>query len=433
MVIHTVRKGDSIYSISRDYGVPPSRIITDNMLSSSSKLVVGEDIIILFPTETYTVRGGDTLNNIASRYNIDLLELYRNNPVLGGTTQVYPGQVLNIRYNPQPYGEIITNGYAYPFINKETLRRTLPYLTYLSVFSYGIKENGDLIPPEYDDADVISISREYNTTPLMVLTSLSESGNFSSALAQRVLSDRELQKIVINNTVNTVKERGYGGVDVDFEYISSDYADSYVNFISELKTALGGDYPVFVSLAPKYEMNQRGLLYEGHDYSGLGEAADKVFVMTYEWGYTYGPPLPVSPINEVRRVLDYAITAIPRNKILMGVPNYGYDWKLPYVRGESMAESISNVEAVRRASAVGAEIEYDETAESPYYNYYDRPESFGDAVEHEVWFQNGRSSESLLRLVSSYRLSGFGVWNIMNYFPALWLVLNQLYKIKKIN
>lgn len=140
----------------------------------------------------------------------------------------------------------------------------------------------------------------------------------------------------------------------------------------------------------------------------------------------------MSPINEVRRVIDYAITAIPREKVFIGVPNYGYDWALPYVRGESRAQSLSNTSAVARAGERQAAIEYDETAQAPFFTYYDRPETFADAVEHIVWFQNARSADAMLRLVSEYGLRGAGVWNIMQYFPALWTVMNQLYNIQKL-
>ncbi len=89
------------------------------------------------------------------------------------------------------------------------------------------------------------------------------------------------------------------------------------------------------------------------------------------------------------------------------------------------------MEAVRRAIARNAAIEYDETAQSPFYTYFDRPETYSDAVEHMVWFENARSSDAMLKLVSEYGVDGSGVWNIMKFFPALWLVMNQLYKIRK--
>lgn len=140
----------------------------------------------------------------------------------------------------------------------------------------------------------------------------------------------------------------------------------------------------------------------------------------------------MAPINQVRRVVDYAVTEIPRNKIQLGIPNYGYDWALPYVRGESRAESLSNVEAVNRAGTRNAAIEFDETAKSPFYTYYDRPETYVDAVEHVVWFENARSVDASLRLISEYGLNGASIWNIMRYFPALWTVLNSLYSIRKL-
>ncbi len=139
----------------------------------------------------------------------------------------------------------------------------------------------------------------------------------------------------------------------------------------------------------------------------------------------------MSPINEVRRVINYALTEIPREKIFIGIPNYGYDWALPYVRGESRAESLSNTAALERALERNAAIEYDETAQAPFYTYYDRPQTYADAVEHIVWFENARSSEAMLRLISEYGLTGAGVWNIMRYFPSLWLVANSLYTIRK--
>lgn len=432
MTIHTVRRGDSIYSIAREYGVPPSRIITDNMLETPGKLAVGEDIVILYPTVTHTVRGGDTLQSIAAMHNTTELELYRNNPILGGKPTIYPGQTLNIFYDAPPLGEISLNGYAYTSIDRDTLRRTLPYLTYLSVFSYGIGEGGIIVPPVTDDAELVELAHDYGAVPLLVLTSITVDGTFSSELAARILSDPEASAALARNVADTVQKKGYGGADIDFEYVPAEYASAYADFVGMVKSALGDEYPVFVSLAPKTRADQPGLLYEGHDYGLLGAVSDYTLLMTYEWGYTYGPPLPVSPINEVRRVIDYAVTEIPREKIFIGIPNYGYDWALPYVRGESRAQSLSNQAAVERAIAKNAAIEYDETAEAPFYTYYDRPQTYFDAVQHIVWFQNARSSSAMLRLVSEYGLRGAGVWNIMRFYPSLWLAANSLYSIRKL-
>ena len=431
MIIHTVVPGDSIYRIARMYNVPASRIITDNMLTDPGRLIVGETLVILFPSETYTVRGGDTLSSIASRFHVPLLTLFQNNPALGGEAAVYPGQTLNIRYAPSENRPIRVNGYAYPYIDRSVLRRTLPYLTYLSLFSYGIAENGTLLPPQGDEAEILTLCRQYQTTPLLTLTSLAENGTFSSTLANRVLTDSGLQEKVVEAVAHTVVQMGYGGVDVDFEYIPRESAAAYADFVAALRESLEPDHEVFVSAAPKTSADQAGLLYGGHDYRLLGEAADMVLLMTYEWGYTYGPPMAVSPLPQVKRVLDYGVTEIARDKLLMGVPNYGYDWPLPFERGTTKAESLSIVEAVQRAGVRNAAIRYDDDAQAPYYTYFDRPAQANGAVEHEVWFENASSTEAMLSLVAEYALGGIGVWNVMQYFPALWLVLNQMYPIVK--
>ena len=150
--------------------------------------------------------------------------------------------------------------------------------------------------------------------PLLTLTSLSENGTFSSALANRVLTDAALQEKVIQSVTDVVKQNGYGGVDVDFEYIPQESAAAYANFVGAIREKLEQDYEVFVSAAPKASADQPGLLYGGHDYRLLGEAADMVLLMTYEWGYTFGPPMAVSPLPQVKRVLDYGVTEIPREK-----------------------------------------------------------------------------------------------------------------------
>lgn len=145
----------------------------------------------------------------------------------------------------------------------------------------------------------------------------------------------------------------------------------------------------------------------------------------YEWGYTYGPPLAVAPLPNVRAVLDYAVTAIPSGKIFLGVPNYGYDWPLPFVQGTTRALSISNRRAIELAVQYGVDIEYDETAQAPFFHYTD-----AGGVVHEVWFEDARSIDAKFRLIAEYGFRGAGVWNLMRPFSQTWLVLDSLYDIE---
>lgn len=141
--------------------------------------------------------------------------------------------------------------------------------------------------------------------------------------------------------------------------------------------------------------------------------------------YTYGPPMAVAPINQVRRVVEYALTEIPAEKVDLGIPNYGYDWPLPYERGVTKAATLGNVQAVRLAVEQGAAIEFDPTAQSPYFRY-----TLG-GVEHEVWFEDVRSMQAKFDLIREYGLRGCGYWQIMQWFRANWLLLYHNYFIRK--
>ncbi|MGN1004193.1 MAG: LysM peptidoglycan-binding domain-containing protein [Oscillospiraceae bacterium] len=424
MVIHVVRPGDSLYSIAREYGVPLSQLLNDNQLPDPSRLVVGQTIVVRFPQQVHTVQAGQTLSSIALMYGLTVRQLQRNNPVLGGGVAIYPGQTLVISYKQEIEGTLSVNGYAYPFIDRALLRATLPYLTFMTPFTYGITENGGLV--DLDDAELIAMAKEGGVAPLMHLSTLTEEGGFSNELASLVLNNADIQKKLIDNIVTTIQVKGYRGLDVDFEFVFARDAGAYAAFIRNLTRTLNPlGLPVIVALAPKTSSTQRGLLYEGHDYVALGAAANEVLLMTYEWGYTYGPPMAVAPLPNVRAVVEYALTQIPAEKMWLGVPNYGYDWPLPFVQGETKATSISNRYAVQLALRYNAEILYDENAQSPWFRYRDE-----SGMEHEVWFEDARSIRAKLALIPEYGLRGAGYWNLMRPFPQNWQVLASLYNIR---
>ena len=367
MIIHVVKPNESIYTIARSYGVPPSRIINDNELTEPNRLVVGQTLVILYPDTEHIVTAGDTLLSIANQYNVTVNQLLRNNPSLDGGTEIFEGQVIVIDYKTVKNGTMTVSGYAYPYINPQILRKTLPYLTYINVFSYAFDEDGDLF--DIDDSQILSITHEYDVAPILVVTTLSPEGLHGNALAHKLLNDEAMQDKLIAQLIEVMRDKGYYGANIDFEYVYAEDRDKFSEFVrksAERMNAAG--FVLTAALVPKTSADQAGLLYEGHHYRALGEAADWVILMTYEWGYAYGPPMAVAPIDKVKAVLDYAVTEIDPLKMLMGIPNYGYDWTLPFQQGRR-ATTLGNVEAVELAADVMASIMYDETAQSPYYNY----------------------------------------------------------------
>ena len=423
MTIHVVQSGESVDSIAASYGVDPARLAADNAVSASGSLAVGQTLVIRFPRQVHAVRAGETLSSIAAAYGTTVRQLWRNNWSLAGGEALVSGQVLVVSYFEENLGSTLSNGYAYPYIEPDLLAEQLPYLTCLSPFTYGINASGGLLPLE-DDA-LLSAARLRGTAPVMHLSTLTESGQFDTQRAELVLTDMAVQDQLVAEVIQTVLRRGYAGVDVDFEFLPGQLAAAYAAFLDRLRRRLQpqGRF-LWAALAPKTSAGQRGLLYEGHDYAAVAAATDGVLLMTYEWGYTYGPPMAVAPLPNVRAVLDYAVTAIPAGKIFLGVPNYGYDWPLPFVQGSTRAESISNQRAIELAIQYEIAIQYDETAQAPYFYYTDSA-----GTVHVVWFEDARSMAAKLRLVAEYGFQGMGFWNLMRPFSQTWLVLDSLYDL----
>ena len=378
MQIHVVTEGETVDTIAQAYGIPTEVLIVDNQLVYPYKLAIGQALYL---------------------------------PDLGA---------------PQERSLAQVSGYAYPYVSPWVLGQTLPFLTELPIFSYGFTEEGWLVPPDTAEGWMIEMCRVQSVIPFLTLTPLDEQGQFNNTLITSVVWDTAAGDRLILELVRTMQEKGYGGVDIDFEYIRGEDRDAFTEFVRRAAAIIHEfGFRVSIALAPKTSASQRGLLYEGKDYPALGQIADSVLLMTYEWGYKYGPNMAVAPIDKVEQVVQYAVTEIPAAKIRLGIPNYGYDWSLPYVQNVTVANTIGNVEAVQIAITHYARIQYDETAQSPYFRYWQ------DDVEHEVWFEDVRSLEAKFRLVEDYGLQGMGYWQIMRWWRANWLALEDTFLIQK--
>jgi spore germination protein len=429
MTIYVVEPGDTIEGIAAEFGVDADRLVIENQIPNPDNLVVGQSIIIQVPEVVHQIQAGDTLFSIANTYGVEPVQILQNNPFLAAEEALEVGETIVISYvvDEEPLGDIIVNGYAYPFIDRIVLRQTLPFLTYLSIFTYGFTAEGQLIPAENDD-ELIAIAQEFNVAPLMVLAPMTADGNFNSDIAHNLFINPEAQNVLIDNILTTLEAKGYYGVDIDFEFILPQDAEAYIGFVQNMKNRLEpAGYIVTVALAPKTSADQPGLLYEAHNYERIGQIADLVLLMTYEWGYLFGPPMATGPLSSIRQVLDYGVTAIAPDRILMGIPNYAYDWPLPFIQGQTQAEALSNIEAIERAAFYNVTIEFDEQAQAPFYFYTDE-----NGVPHVVWFDDARSMDAKFRLVNEYNLAGVGYWQIMNFFPQSWIVANTLYNIIKV-
>lgn len=424
--IYTVQAGDTAFSIADRFGISLQRLISDNSLPPSGQLATGQALLILRPETVHTFSAGDTLFSVAEAYGTSVMQLYRNNPSLIGAEYIPEGTQITISFDTQPSEDIRVSGFAYGYINRRILEAALPYLTYVIVFGYGFEEDGSVI--EVNDSDMIEMSHRYRTAVFLSLTVINKDGTFGSGKIERLLTDLDFQNIIIEKMIGIILRKNAQGMDIDMEYIPPRLRTEFAAFVENATRQLNAvGLETHVDLAPKTSADQPGTLYEAHDYGLLGNAANLVFLMTYEWGYTYGPPMAVAPLSNVGRVLGYALTEIPADKIFLGIPNYGYNWKLPYEKGVTAAVTLGNLTAVELAVSTGSEILFDEFSQSPYF-YYTDP----DGNEHIVWFEDVRSLRGKFSLVSENQLLGCGYWNLMRPFPQNFLLLNSMFNVIKV-
>lgn len=372
----------------------------------------------------FVVKRGDTLYSIAKKFGVTTERLSYIN-ALSDPNRLTVGQTLVIPGDSSPQGEIEVNGYAYPNISDAVLNEALPYMTFLCPFSWQMDASGGITP--VDDKRMISRAYETATAPMLTLTNISPSGGFSSDIAHAIFTDEAVQATLIENILAALRSRGYYGVNLNIEYVYPFDREGYNAFLRRLSGTLHPKgYYLSSAIAPKTSDEQYGLLYTAHDYEAHGKYCDRVIIMTYEWGYTYSAPQAVSPVNRIRSVLDYAVTKIPSGKILLGFSNYGYNWTLPWQQGKAAAV-ISNTAAANLAAANFAQIRFDEKAQAPFFNYTDP-----SGVRHEVWFEDARSVRARLALVSEYGLAGISYWTINYANRAGFAVLESMYGTQKI-
>lgn len=416
---HVVRSGETLWQIAQSYGISLDAIIRVNQLANPNMLEIGT--VLNIPARVHTVQSGETLWQIAQRYGTTVQEIVKLNRI-ENPNLIQVGAALTI---PFPKPVIDVNAYVINMgeTGAREVRESGEHLTYMAPFAYIMKADGSL--GSINDEPILRAALNEHVVPMMCITNFTAQDP-GTTLAHTILSDPALQNRMLTNIINIMNDKGYRVLNIDFENVRQADRESYNQF---LQRAVDRLHPLgfFVStaLAPKTSGEQQGLLYEAHDYPAHGRIADFVVLMTYEWGYRLGPPQAISPLNQIRRVIDYAVTVIPRNKIMMGFQLYARDWLLPHVQGQE-AETFDMQEAIRRALKYGAAIQYDERAQSPFFRYTDE-----QGRRHEVWFEDARSAQAKFNLVKEYGLLGISYWVLGYPFPQNWLLLEDNFIIKK--
>ena len=350
----------------------------------------------------YTARPGDTLAGLALRAGAGTGELARLNQ-LGDPCRLAAGLALAVPCKEEaPRRSLELGAVAELNAPASVLRELLPELSYVCPFCRIPDPGGGLSPAE--DGRVLDLAGELGAAPLLTLANLDGDGGYSAALAHSLLGSPEDRQALLDSLLAALGEGRYRGVFLSFCCLHPFDRDNYNAFLRLASPALNRrGFNLFTALAPKEDDTERSLQSSAHDYAVHGEWADRVLLLAYDWGYAYSAPQPVSPLNRIRAVLDYAAGKLPLGKLSLAVSGRGYSWALPWRLGER-AGALSHSAAANLAAATGAEVRLDPLSLCSSFRYRDAA-----GREHLVWFEDLRSLDARLRLAEDYGLAGLSL------------------------
>ena len=428
MIIHVVQPGETIKSISDYYKIPVDRLILENGITNPGNLAIGQTIVIVQPETLYAVQPGDTLESIAEQHGTTPMDLLRNNPYLSDREFLYAGETIVISYQTNKTRTIATSGYTFAYIDKSVLIKTLPFLTYLTIFNYRATSEGEIITIA-DDADVIQLAKTYGVAPMMFVSTITEEGTIIREVTQNILNNSSVQDRLIDNILQMIKTKGYYGVNMYIEDITPDNINSIVEYIKKASAIFRSEgYRVLVTTTPIMNIQGPIVSFEKLDYSRLSGYVDGILFASYDWARFYSYPSSIFPVNVLRELLDYVTSIIPPELLFLGITTLGYDWTLPYVPGATEATAIANNNAIQIAADNNILIQFNEAAQSPFLYYMD-----SDGILHLVWFNDARSFEARAGLVAEYDLQGLSLWTIMRFDTQMWFIINTQYYIQKLS
>lgn len=312
--------------------------------------------------------------------------------VLGYTTYYYPGD--NSSYN--------------------SLSNYSNYIDEIATDTYSTDGLGNITG--YVPSKQLSYANSNNITAYAMV-----SNYFDGKITKSLLESSENRQRLINNILNSLKQNNYKGVNIDLEGIYSYDRSQFTDFMTELYNTLHPQGLMVTVAVPAKTVDNPSDGWSGaYDYAQIGKYSDKVIIMAYDDHWAGGDPGSIASIGWVQKVVDYTVKVIPKEKVVLGLAAYAYDWPSTGAR----ADSYSISEAYSVASQNGATIKWDSVSKSSYYNYTD-----SSGVYHTVWFEDSTSIGYKLDIVNNYDLSGVSVWRLglenSDYWKVIGTKLNR--------
>lgn len=281
----------------------------------------------------------------------------------------------------------------------------------ISPFWYSTDASGSLYGNRNDE--LVVLAHENN---ILVLPSIHNISNYEGVVG--ILTNPQLRSRHVQNIVDEVLARNYDGIDIDYESLDVSLREPFSAFITELAAALH-THGKLLSVAVHGKDQDYGGLGGFQDWKTIGQHADRLRIMTYDYHWRGGGPGPVAPLYWVESVAEYAVSVVDPSKVFIGVPFYGYDWPplgtargLPWGDIEDLIEEQGLTVNLMQRNSQGR-------VDESWFRYQ------SDQGTREVWFMTDSALESKLDLVQSMDLAGIAIWQIGYEKPEYWNVIRR--------
>ena len=240
--------------------------------------------------------------------------------------------------------------------------------------------------------------------------------NFDKKIAKWSLFSPSAQKRMVEASCRILdKEPRYSGLVVDIENTSPPDRSSYTDFVARLADELHPKgYKLYAVVGPKDKDIPGSLWVRAFDYKALGKSVDYMILMTYNQHWRGGPPGPCAALDWFEACAKYAVECMPAEKVIVGIPFYGYDWP-----EKGPATSLTHKKAAALIERIKPEIQWHEKWATPYFTYIE------DGVKHEVWFEDVRSVQAKLDVCKKLGVGGVAVWRLGDEDPKFWEAIGR--------
>ena len=357
----------------------------------------------------YTVKPGETIWSIATKFDISPRVMITANE-LAGLKAVYSGQSLVI---PGYRGKFQREVLAY-CENGSSAKEGLPdILTSVSPCWAEINANGSITVRI--DQELLAKAKEKQIKVYIHLRSF----DFDGAIIDRVLEKTQCRHQLVRNLNDLLEEYHLAGINFHVKNISPHNRDFLTRLVQECALTLRQEgFGVIVTLPPKTGDSLGSYWTHAYDYPDIGASADYVVIEAYDFHWAEGHPGPIAPVFWIKDVLDYALMEIAEEKIILGLPCYGYDWVLT---GRNRAQLLTYARVMELQDRHNAKLIWDQDAETPYFYYFVAGE------EHQVWFENQESLVTKIDLVKKYHLGGIAFWSLGYEDSGIWEYLKKIH------